>query len=179
MSPSFVRIISKDWFEEPIFPPFHSNFQRVGENFLFTASRAAKAQPHPPSVEGAFQPELWKYDVAEIFLLEPCSGRYLEINLAPNGGWWACWFDDVRVPSPQQPDFSGITAEGKISDSYWEASIRLPLSLFESPATLQYNVTAIMNSPEQLFLTAFPLGPAEPDFHQPSGFQALIEPNRS
>jgi len=181
MSQSFVQTIQKDWFGEVIFPPVRLALTLTETDLLFTASRATTAKPHPQSSEGKFLTELWRYDVAELFLLEPESGRYLEINLAPNGGWWACWFVRMREPSPEQPNFESLSihAKGELSESHWEASIRLPLSLFENPATLRYNFTAIVNSPKQRFLTAFPLGPEQPDFHQPSRFQPLTSSNHS
>jgi hypothetical protein len=46
---------------------------------------------------GNFLAELWRHDVAELFIADPASGRYFEFNLAPNGAWWSCEFTAPRV----------------------------------------------------------------------------------
>lgn len=160
-------------------PPLATSLAVEDSQLIFSAKRASSCLPHPDSRENCFQAELWKYDLAEVFFWEPKIEAYLEINLAPTGGWWACWFDQVRVARPVQPAFSGVSASGTVSREGWAASIALPLSLFANPESLRYNVTAIVDSPKQRFLTAYDLGCAEPDFHRPSYFSSLFSPDHS
>lgn len=49
----------------------------------------------PKFIEG-----LWEDDVLEAFI-STTNNQYLEINLSPNGNWWACYFDDYRKRSNQ------------------------------------------------------------------------------
>lgn len=173
------HLLVQDWFDSPVEPPLTTSLSAEGNQFIFTAQQALPCLPHPDAEQGVFRPELWKFDVVEVFFCEPKTGAYLEINLAPSGGWWACWFDHVRVARAVQPDFSKISARGEVTGAGWEASITIPLSLFEQPESLHYNITAIIDSPQQRFLTAFPLGCQEPDFHRPSHFQPLFAPDPS
>ncbi|MGJ8725393.1 MAG: hypothetical protein ACSHYB_12615 [Roseibacillus sp.] len=129
----------------------------------------------PNSKEGQFCPELWRFDVAELFLADPIRQSYLEVNLAPNGAWWMCWFRDVRLAQEKQPDFAGVKAEGQWQSDAWSASIRIPKRLLPPLEALSYNITFILNSPQQSFHSLAPLPGEEPDFHQPSSFLSLCK----
>lgn len=172
MNPSRIRKINQDWYGKALAPPAYFDFVHSEAGFLFTASRAASALSAPHSLPGKFLPELWRYDVAEIFFAVD-SGRYLEINLAPSGAWWACWFDGIRSPAEEQPNFDPIVAQAEQQRDFWEASLFLPAALFPNPEGLRYNVTFILNSPRQTFHTLAPLPGNEPDFHQPDHFLPL------
>lgn len=145
----------------------------------FIASHRQPARIHPKARPGAFQAELWRYDVAELFLADPVSGRYFEFNLAPNGGWWTCEFtaprvraDEAEIAMPEVATFSEISPDGS-----WLAAMAIPLDLLRArldfgPAT-RMNVAMILESPEQKFLSATDLGTGEPDFHQPQRFSEI------
>lgn len=142
----------------------------------FIASHRKPARLHPQARPGAFQTELWRYDVAELFLADPASGRYFEFNLAPNGAWWSCEFtapraraDAAEIAMPEVATFSEMSADGS-----WLAAMAIPLDLLRArldfgPAT-RMNVTMILESPAQKFASASDLGAGEPDFHQPRLF---------
>lgn len=142
----------------------------------FIANHRKPAQIHPRARPGAFQAELWRYDVAEIFLADASGGRYFEFNLAPNGAWWSCEFtaprvraDEVEIAMPEVATFSEMSADGA-----WLAAMALPLDLLRArlhfgPQSLM-NVTMILESPLQKFISAAELGSGPPDFHQPGRF---------
>jgi hypothetical protein len=142
----------------------------------FIANHRKPAFIHPKARPGAFQSELWKYDVAELFLTDPASGRYFEFNLAPNGGWWTCEFtaprvraDEAEIAMPEIATYGEMSADGT-----WVAAMAIPLHLLKArldfgPRT-RLNVTMILESPRQKFFSAADLGPGEPDFHQPDRF---------
>ena len=44
-----------------------------------------------------FHEGLWRYDCGELWLGNPENGRYLELNLAPNGAFWSCVFTLPRL----------------------------------------------------------------------------------
>lgn len=142
----------------------------------FIANHRKPAFLHPKSRPGGFHAELWRYDVAELFLADPSSGRYFEFNLAPNGAWWTCEFtaprvraEEAEIAMPEVATYSEMAADGT-----WVAAMAIPLHLLR--ARLDYgpqtrlNVTMILGSPEQKFLSATDLGKGQPDFHQPDRF---------
>ncbi len=145
----------------------------------FVATHRKPAQLHPDARPGGFLAELWRFDVAELFLADPESGRYLELNLSPNGAWWSCEFtaprvraDEVDIAMPEVATFSELAADGT-----WVAAMALPLDLLRARINFgektRANVTMILETPAQRFISAVDMGPGEPDFHQPGRFTEL------
>lgn len=172
--------LKEDLKGEPIQVPAAFSVVTDARHFWFIANHRQPALVHPNSRPGAFQAELWKYDVAELFLADPVSGRYFEFNLAPNGAWWSCEFTATRVRAdaaeiamPEVATFSELSADGS-----WVAAMAIPLDLLK--ARMDYgqgtlaNVTMILESPQQKFLSANRLGGGEPDFHQPGRFSKIV-----
>lgn len=145
----------------------------------FIANHRQPALIHPKARPSLFQAGLWNYDVAELFLLEPRTGRYFEFNLAPNGAWWTCEFrgprmrgDEVDIAMPEVATFSEIAPDGS-----WVAAMAIPLDLLvarlDFGSNTRGNVTMILESPQQKFVSAADLGAGPPDFHQPTRFPAI------
>ncbi len=155
----------------------------------FLASHCSPARLHPRGRPGAFQTELWRYDVAELFLADASGVRYFEFNLAPNGAWWSCEFtaprvraEEVEIAMPEVATFSEMSADGA-----WLAAMALPLDLLRArldfgPET-RMNVSMILETPSPKFISAANLGTGEPDFHQPALFPkvnfAPLQPHQS
>lgn len=173
MDTSNPQLVTSDWFGNPLNPFATFTLRQIGEELAFQAAQSGPGLAHPHSEPSQFHEGLWEFDVAEVFLLEPETGRYLEINLAPNGAWWACWHSGIRKREITQPSFSAIRATGNNGVKDWEASILLPLTLFSHPEKLRYNVTFILNSPAQTFHSLAKLPGEQPDFHQPKHFLPL------
>ena len=145
----------------------------------FIVNHRTPARIHPQARPGAFQAELWQYDVAELFLADPASGRYFEFNLTANGAWWSCEFtasrvraDEAEIAMPEVATFSDLSPDGS-----WLAAMAIPLDLLQArldfgPDT-RMNVTMIVESPKQKFVSATDLGGGEPDFHQPQRFSKI------
>ena len=149
------------------------------ERLWFVASHRRPAAMHPQARPGMFQAELWRYDVAEMFLADPRSGRYFEFNLAPNGAWWTCEFtaprvreEEVDIAMPEVATFAELAADGS-----WVAALAVPLDLLRARLDFgletRANVTFILESPQQRFLSAAALGTTEPDFHRPQQFSKV------
>lgn len=85
----------------------NSAFATDGQYLWFLAARNREATVHPDARPGQFQPELWRYDLAEWFLASGEGTNYWEFNLAPNGAWWACAFTDVRRANEDIPGPAG------------------------------------------------------------------------
>jgi hypothetical protein len=145
----------------------------------FIVNHRRPACLHPKARPGAFQSGLWGYDVAELFLADPVSGRYFEFNLAPNGAWWTCEFtaprvraDEVEIAMPEVASFSEMAADGS-----WLAAMAIPLDLLRARldfgSDTRLNVAMILESPDQKFISANALRADEPDFHQPQQFSKI------
>ena len=168
--------IARDWYGDPVQPPAGYALALDARRLWFIAHHRAPACLHPQARPGGFQDGLWRYDVAELFIADPRSGRYFEFNLAPNGAWWSCEMTAPRVRAeehdiamPEVATFADMAADGA-----WLAAMAIPRDLLE--ARLDFgpdshaNVTFILGTPDQKFLTAADLGPGEPDFHRPDRF---------
>lgn len=124
---------------------------------------------------GQFTPELWRADVAELFLTNPLTGRYLELNFSPSGAWWSCLFSAPRVPQYAEPwQIAGLSAAAGRDEAGWMVCAEFPeaevLSALEVRrwAELRGNVYAISRGSQQdRFCSAAPLEGSRPDFHRP------------
>lgn len=132
-----------------------------------------------PSAIG-FTPELWKHDCLELFVASPASGRYVEFNLAPGGGWWSCVFAGPRLPD-DSANRVALASSGYPEVSNWRAVARASLAdvraaIGDQPWTA--NFTAIVGGGgEELdgLHSVASLGAA--DFHRPHEFLPLtVEP---
>ncbi|MGB0991196.1 MAG: hypothetical protein ACPG32_01855 [Akkermansiaceae bacterium] len=171
--------LEKDWYGKPLDEPAAFGLARDHGSLWFVATRRKPATLHPQARPGQFTPELWKYDVAEFFLSHPPSGRYLEFNLAPNGAWWTAEFTAPKqcaheedLPVPGVRTFSELMPDGS-----WLAAASIPLDVLEARFDFgpqsKMNVTMILDSPDQRYLSAAPPVEGEPDFHRPDAFQQV------
>ncbi len=168
--------LGKDWHGREFAPPAAFCVAVDPRNLWFIASHGKAAKLHPAARPGRFTAELWKHDVAELFLSHPGSGRYFEFNLAPNGAWWSCEFtaprkraEEVDIAFPEVATFAELAPTGG-----WVAAMAIPRDLLEARLGFgegtRMNTTFILGSPEQRFLSAADLGGGEPDFHRPEKF---------
>lgn len=171
MSRKIQQKLSCDWDGRSIAKPLLWTLSQTAAGYTFQASRESTAKAHPDAQPGAFLEELWRFEVAEIFFGDRSRRSYLEVNLAPNGAWWACTFTSPRERSPSQPDLSAVRTTHSISKNGWSAEIVLPHEIFVSSPPVYYNVTAILGQTPARYLSAFPLPGNKPDFHQPSAFR--------
>jgi hypothetical protein len=177
--------LEKDWHGVPVSPAAAYSLVRDPRRLWFIAHHRAPADLHPAARPGAFQAELWKHDVAELFLADPVSGRYFEFNLAPNGAWWSCEFtaprvreEEMDIVMPEVATFSDMAPDGA-----WVVAMAIPLDLLKARLDFgpksRANVTMILGSPEQKFLSAADLGDGVPDFHLPQKFPEVVFADRT
>jgi hypothetical protein len=172
--------LGRDWHGDPVRPAAGFSLAVDDQHLWFVAHHDKAAHPHPDARPGGFRAELWRHDVAELFLADPVSGRYFEFNLAPNGAWWCCEFTAPRVRAretdvamPDVATFAEVAENGA-----WLAAMALPLDLLQArldfgPET-RANVAFILGSPQQSFLSATQLGGNLLDFHQPDQFRQVV-----
>jgi len=171
--------LANDWYGKVIEKPLTFSLAVDHDYLWFTACHQQAASIHPEARPGEFQAELWKYDVAEFFLLNPDTGRYLEFNLAPNGAWWSAFFTAPRVrESEEDVPLQGVATYADLApDGSWMAAAALPLNMLRKELNFgdssKMNVTFIIDSPNQKFFSAAKLPGAEPDFHQPDSFKKV------
>lgn len=153
--------------------------KRVEYSLLATPQEIVVAyRSHEPtylSDSRGFCEGLWKFDCGELFLLQPSTGRYLEINLAPNGAWWSCVFSGVRERDGATEPPRIEVSESEWSPIGWKASFVLPMSevvrCLGSSDNIFGNITAILGGcpdkdvPLENLHTIAPLEAV--DFHRP------------
>ncbi|MCW1921908.1 hypothetical protein OKA05_05050 [Luteolibacter arcticus] len=171
--------ISKDWYGAEVAPQAAFCVAVDPRSLWFVASHPKPAKLHPAARPARFVPELWKYDVAELFLTDPTSGRYFEFNLSPNAAWWSCEFtaprqraEETDIAFPDVATFAELAPDGG-----WVAAMAISREVLEARLnfgeTTKLNVTFILGSPEQRFLSAVNLGEGEADFHRPERFSTV------
>jgi hypothetical protein len=172
--------LEKDWYGTALQPPAGYALAMDDHKLWFIAHHRKPAYIHPQARPGRFQAELWRYDVAELFLADPVSGRYFEFNLAPNGAWWTCELtaprvraEEIDIAMPEVETFSDMAVDGA-----WLVAMSIPLDLLRARLNfgqgIRANVTMILESPEQRFISASDLGGGEPDYHLPARYPEAI-----
>ena len=173
-------MVDRDWHGQPVAVPATFALADGPHPFMVCQQRGRSAprflqMPEPCE----FAEALWRYDVAELFIKDAHSDRYLEFNLAPNGAWWSAEFVGPRVRAcTEDIPIVGVKTYSKTSaDGYWQAAASIPLSFLKSDFSFgqgsRVNVTFIVDSPEQKFLSIAALPGAKPDFHQPEYFKEV------
>jgi len=172
----FLQDLCRDWHAARIEPPARYGLVEDLRHLWLLAAHDRPGSPHPDAQEGDFQEGLWRHDVAELFIAAE-DGRYLEFNLSPRGAWWMAAFDAPRHASPL-PHLPAVrTHAAEPAGGGWQAALGIPLEWLRhhigwGPAS-RANVTLILESPEQRFLSAADLGGGEPDFHRPDRYPAI------
>ena len=170
--------LERDWHGRQVVPAEFA-LSLDPSKLWFAARREQPPRVLPGAVPHEFTPELWRCDVAELFIRDVSSGRYLELNLAPNGAWWCAEFDAVRRRSSADDiPVQGVKTYAKeLASGGWQVAASIPLVYLESAirfgAHSALNVAFIVDSPEQSFMSQAKLPGSQPDFHQPHYFEQI------
>lgn len=172
-SDSDFQILDTDWYNHAVQPPLLFRFEKTGEGLLFRVRRNAPALVHPQSECGRFIEGLWEYDTAEFFLSNRTCDRYLEFNLNPAGAWWCRVFRAARIADADFADFRpAVRIMGTCTPGGWESEALLThaalAELGIDLATCRLATTAMLQSPDSLYLTTAAIRAGEPDFHRPA-----------
>ena len=135
----------------------------LNENTLFfSVEFPDNAFSNHNSTPREYSPELWKFDVGEVFITG--ESNYLEVNLAPNLAFWLQGFSSVRQADQ-------LFTYQDLQPTVCQLGLSLSLSKLERylgpKDKWRFNVTAILESPNQVFLSECVLPGTEADFHQP------------
>ena len=177
--------VTHDWFGQPQQPSPRYAMGLDAESFWLVASHEDRPRLHRSAKTGDFVEGLWEYDVAEWFVAAADGSSYLEFNLGPQGAWWCCGFDEARLRSePALAPPAGVrTYAESTPQGAWTSAIAVPRAFLEEHVGFgpqsRMNVTMILGTPKERFLTAADLGGGEPDYHRPRQFRTAdwISPN--
>ena len=110
--------------------------------------------------------ELWQHNCFELFLGEPGSAAYWELNLAPNGNWNCFGFNDYRQDQ-KESDRCALTEFSAVRRGrtyQLEARILIHPALQSSCCVLSLGAAAIIETASDLNYFSIRHG-TTPDFH--------------
>ncbi len=181
------HVINTDWFQQK--SQSNARFciekkeQKQGSKqysaWMFHVCVDKKAVLHPLKMPPqTYYEGLWEYDVAEWFIVNPVTGKYIELNLAPTGAWWMMVFDAPRQRAVDDaPDLRGIRTGSMLANESWEAYLELPTLVVEKAlgrGALKHNVCFILGRNPREYLSWTRLAAKQPDFHRPDDFSMLL-----
>jgi hypothetical protein len=171
--------LDRDWYGQQVAVPADFALAMDPAKLWFVAKREQPPNVLLGATPHEFTPELWRCDVAELFIRDNSSDSYLELNLAPNGAWWSAEFDQARQrSSADEIPIQGVETYAEVSASGgWQVAASIPLAYLESAlgfgAHSALNVAFIVDSPHSSFMSKAKLPGSQPDFHQPDYFEQI------
>lgn len=148
---------------------------QLREDLLLVKVDAPFAGDAAPGEPAGRHPELWQFEVVELFLAAPQQpGRYLELEFSPHGHFLNLLFEAPRVPATEPPP-NVLSYTAAVSGDRWhgQATIERTGTMIDlDRATVHANAFRLAGEPRRYEL-AFPLPGETPDFHQPSDFPEL------
>ena len=159
-----MEYIDKDWYEKPC-PKV--GFEIVkSTNWTFKATVPTIAETKLIAKPKQYYEGLWEQDVAEWFIVNPVTGRYVEFNLAANGAWWMMLFSEPRKRT-KIPSLTGVSSQYNQDENSWEATLLIPDLLLLAclgEAGWTHNVCFILGECPKQYLSLNKLSPKVPDF---------------
>ena len=159
--------LTHDWFGQVARNKFCFKLAVDKSNLYFQVMSDSKPWYFTEYSPQTYQPELWKRDVAELFLKDKSSNSYQEFNLAPNACWWTQVFESYRSVSNKNFLASPpIQAESNL-DGSWQALMTIPhCQVFKNLDQLLGNITFVQGDPQK-FYSWGKSQKSKPDFHDP------------
>ncbi len=125
---------------------------------------------------------LWKWDCGELWICNAESGRYIELNLSPDGCWWSCVFALPRLRDSEiKPPH--CVPDTVFDENAWFANLKISWDEIErclgSRENLIGNVTLVeggcpdKNPPLENLHSVVDLGAV--DFHRPQDWVPLVD----
>lgn len=134
---------------------------KLDTHFLTLTVDAPFYQDPPPPQAAGPCPELWEYEVVELFIANGL--QYTEIELAPRGQHLVLQLQGIRQTVAEQLP---IAYAAHIQGSRWHGEAQIPITLLP-PGPWTWNAYAIHGQgSERHYLAAHPVPGLEPDFHR-------------
>ena len=177
-SSKIMLTIDKEWNSRPVnHPPIYLSLKwQPGDTFV-TFEVDAPFFDDPPAPDGPVGkpfPQLWDYEVAEIFFLG-ADEKYLEVEVSPHGQHLLLLLNGTRNMVKDELDMD-YTATIDRSQSSWKGVAKIPLSYFPV-GTNRLNAYAIHGSgTNRIYQSLYPAPEGKhenPDFHRLEYFQAF------
>jgi hypothetical protein len=155
-------IIAATWDGLPIPPEQQVQLSlERGRDVLTMRVDAPFYQDPPPPHPAGPCPELWNYEVVELFIAHGL--QYTEIELAPRGQHWVLQLQGIRQPIAEG---LAIAYAAEIVGSRWHGVAQVPVALVP-PEPWTWNAYAIHGQGiQRRYLSAHAVPGAEPDFHR-------------
>ncbi|MEI7984060.1 MAG: hypothetical protein WCI55_00405 [Armatimonadota bacterium] len=154
---------------------------RASEFFQIAFLVKSPAYMNPEISEAVVFEGLWHHDCGELWLGNAENGRYLEINLAPNGAHWTCAFVLPRLRDGDCRPPICTPNSHLVEETQWYSELRIANSEVErclgSLDSLVGNVTLVLggcdhpNEKLENLHSIVPLGAH--DFHRPQDWVPL------
>jgi len=176
-----MKYLQKDWYGNAC---ANVGFKIVpSTQWIFKVAVHTAAEKRPLAAANEYKEGLWQQDVAEWFIANPATGRYVECNLSANGAWWLMVFSAPRqrIKLPL-PDLKGIMTTSSQQPISWQAELIIPKKLMLGllgDGAWTYNVCFIVGQEAssklqrgqtQQYISLNTLTSPEPDFHRPDEF---------
>lgn len=129
--------------------------------------------PIPSSPPGPY-PELWNYQVVELFFLASSTNHYLELEFSPHGHYLVLLLTDRRKVLQQLLPLPYYQVESPSKDR-WIGRAHIPRSLFPAHVD-RFNAYAIHGQDDhRTYESLYPasINSEKPDFHRLEFFQAI------
>jgi hypothetical protein len=130
--------------------------------------------PKSSSLSPGPYPELWNYEVVELFFLASSTNHYLELEFSPHGHYLVLLLTNRRKILKQMLSLPYYEVERRSSDR-WIGRAHIPRSLF--PAHIdRFNAYAIHGQDDKrTYESLYPatIDSDKPDFHRLEFFQIL------
>ncbi|UJR38275.1 hypothetical protein I4U23_030947 [Adineta vaga] len=132
--------------------------------------------PAPPtkSLNPGPYPELWNYEVVELFFLSSSTNHYLELEFSPHGHYLVLLLLDRRKELKQMLPLPFYQVE-RPSSNRWIGQAQIPRALF--PAHIdRFNAYAIHGENDQRIYESLypaPIDSDKPDFHRLEFFRSI------
>ena len=175
-----MQWLSHDWSGAAVEPPVEFALFIEEQCLVLRVRRETSCCLNPATRCGQCVQGLWLYDTAELFVRGATNDSpYLELNLAPNGAWWACAFTAPRAPHTQfHAAALGVQTAAECTAARWQAELRLPIAALHEygwrhMADLHMSVCAILRTPDatRRFMSTCMVG-EKPEFHCPHDWPA-------
>ncbi|CAF0719338.1 unnamed protein product [Adineta ricciae] len=131
------------------------------------------APPTKSSTPGSY-PELWNYEVVELFFLSSSTNHYLELEFSPHGHYLVLLLLDRRKELKQMLPLPFYQVE-RPSSTRWIGRARIPRSLFPAHVD-RFNAYAIHGENDQRTYESLYPAPSDsvkPDFHRLEFFRSI------
>ena len=173
---TIAMIINTDWFGASC-PKVSFDLTSQNKHIIFTAT-LPPTLTQPIGIAGQYTEGLWEHDVAELFINNPNTGKYIEINIAPNGAWWLMLFTAPRQRDPHfVTDTFTLTPKVQQSKQGGQISLTIPHKLLHSllgSTNYHYNVCFILGESPRQYMSLNQLNSKQPDFHRPDEFATIV-----